>query len=129
MAASKSAVKVSGVRELQTALRKLEAEAADLKTAHKAVAETLVPGIRGRTPVRSGALALGWQAGATKGRARITSSQRYAGVIEYGHPKRNIEPASMIGETVAASHTEILETYERELGRLAARLDFDVKDT
>ena len=127
MAASKGAVKVDGVREVQRALAKVGAEAADLKAAHRAVAAQLVPGIAQRSPRRTGALASGWQPGATKGRARITNTEIYAGVIEYGWPKRGIEPARMVRDTVASSHREILETYEHELGRLAAATGLEVK--
>jgi hypothetical protein len=129
VAASKGRVEVRGVREVQTAMRRLEAQAGDLKAAHLAVASTLIPGIGIRSPVRSGALAASWSAGATKTRARITSSTRYAGVIEYGWPEHSIEPARMVRATVDVSHREILDAYERELARLAARDGFEVRDT
>ncbi len=127
MAASKGQVRVEGVREVQRALKQLEADAADLKTAHMAVSSQLVPGIAQRTPRRTGALASSWQPGATKTRARLTSTRRYAGVIEYGWPKRGIEPARMVRDTIAASSDEILATYQRELGRLGGRAGFGVK--
>jgi hypothetical protein len=127
VAASKGRVKVEGVRELQKALRDLSSDAADLKPAHLAVSSMLTPGIAQRTPRRSGALAAGWIPGATKGRARITSKQRYAGVIEYGWPERGIEPARMVRDTVDASSAEILSTYEDELEKLARRIGFDTK--
>lgn len=127
MAASKGAVKVGGVREVQSALKKLGAEAADLKSAHMAVSSLLTPGISQRTPRRTGALAASWQAGATKTRARITTPLRYGGVIEYGWPKRGIEPARMVRDTVDASHREILETYESELEKLSKGVGFDTR--
>lgn len=127
MAASKSSVKVDGVREVQRALKELEADAADLKIAHLAVSTKLLPGVTTRTPRRTGTLAGSWQAGGTKTRARITSTERYAGVIEYGDPKRNIEPAKMIRDTITASSREILETYEVELAKLARAVDFEVR--
>lgn len=127
MAASKGAVKVTGVREVQKALKQLGAEAADLKSAHLAVSSLLVPGIGQRTPRRSGALAASWQAGATKTRARITTPLRYGGVIEYGWPKRGIEPARMVRDTVDASHSEILATYTDELDKLSKSVGFETK--
>jgi hypothetical protein len=127
VAASKSRVRVTGVREVQAAMKGLGAEVADLKAVHQAVSSVLVPGVRLRTPRRTGELAASWQAGATKTRARITTAKPYGGVIEYGHPARGIEPARMIGETVDASHAEILETYEAGLARLAAAEGFEVR--
>lgn len=108
-------------------MKDLGAKSADLKTVHQDVSSALVPGVRLRTPHRTGALAASWQAGATATRARITTPLRYGGVIEYGHPARGIEPARMIGETVEASHAEILETYEAGLARLAAAEGFEVR--
>jgi hypothetical protein len=125
--ASKGAVKVDGVREVQRALKKLDADAADLKVAHLAVSSKLIPGVTSRTPRRSGALAAGWSAGATKTRARITNTERYAGPIEYGWPGHNIEPARMVRDTVAADSRLILETYEAELAKLGAAASFEVK--
>jgi hypothetical protein len=127
VAASKTGVRVEGVRELQTALRKVGAEAADIKSVHLEVASLLVPGVAGRTPVRTGALAESWRAAATKGRARITSSERYAAMVEYGVPERGIEPARMVRDTVDDSHAEILETYERGLERVARGVGFDTQ--
>jgi hypothetical protein len=127
VAASKGRVSVSGVREVQLAMRKLDADAADLKSAHRAVAASLVPGVAQRSPRRSGALAASWSPGATKTRARITSSRPYAGVIEYGWAKRGIEPARMVRDTVEASRDEILASYADELARLGAAAGFRVK--
>lgn len=127
MAASKGAVRVSGVREVQRAMKELDADVADLKRAHLAVSSALVPGIASRTPRRTGELAASWAAGATKTRARMTSSKPYAGVIEYGWSARGIEPARMVRDTVGASSAEILATYERELARLGRSAGFDVK--
>jgi hypothetical protein len=126
MPASKGAVRVSGVREVQGAMRKLDVQAQDLKAAHLRVASAIVPGIGPRTPHRTGALAASWSAGATKGRARITSSQLYAGPIEYGWPARGIEPARMVRDTIDASRDEILQLYGDELARLGAADGFDV---
>lgn len=129
MAASKGAVRVSGVREVQAALKRLEADAADLKSAHLAVSTALLPGVTQRTPRRTGELARSWAAGATKTRARVTSPLRRAGPIEYGWPARGIEPARMVRDTVEAESSTILETYGREIARLAAADGFETKTT
>jgi hypothetical protein len=127
VAASKGAVKVEGVREVQKALKDLGAASADLKSAHLAVSSLLLPGVAQRTPRRTGELAASWQAGATKTRARMTSPLRRAGPIEYGWPKHGIEPARMVRDTVDASHREILETYSSELEKLGKAEGFGVK--
>ena len=96
----------------QGALRKVGADAADMKEVHLARGRALVPGVAQRTPVAPGALASSWAAEATKGRARIESTERYAAMIEYGVEDRGIEPARMVRDTVDASHDQISTTYE-----------------
>jgi len=125
--ASKSRLKVSGVSEVTKALKQLEASSADLKSAHNAVAATLVPGIAMRSPRRTGALAGSWSPNATATRARLRSSKPYAGVIEYGWAARGIEPARMVADTIEAEQSTIVSTYERELERLGSRAGFETK--
>lgn len=127
MPASKSRIKVSGVKEVTAAMRQLDAAAVDLKAAHNAVAAELVPGIAMRSPRRTGRLAGSWSPNATKGKARLRSSAPYAGVIEYGWSARGIEPARMVADTIEASQAEIIATYERELERLGREAGFGVK--
>jgi len=127
VAASKTSVKVAGVREVQGALKAVAAGAGDLKAAHLAVSSMLVPGVELRTPRRTGELAASWSAGATKTRARITSPLKRAGPIEYGWPAHGIEPARMVRDTVTASSTEILDRYREEIAKLGTTTGFEVK--
>ena len=121
MAASKGRVKVRGVAEVQRALRQLEASSEDLKAVHTTVVAGLLPGVSARTPVRSGALAASWTAGATKTRGRVLSSRVYAGPIEYGWPAHGIEPARMVRATIEAEQGEIVHKYEQALEELGNR--------
>lgn len=125
MAASRSRVRVEGVAEVQRALKRLEASSEDLKAVHTTVVAGILPGIASRTPVRSGALAGGWTAGATKTRGRVLNRERYAGPIEYGWPAHGIEPARMVGETIAAEQREIVRKYEDALEDLGRRAGFE----
>lgn len=127
MAASKGRVRVTGVREVQAALKKLEASSSDLATVHREVAATLIPGVALRSPRRTGVLAGSWSAKSTKTRARIVSSAEYAGVIEYGWAKRGIEPARMVRDTIESSQREIVGEYEDAIAKLGARAGFDVQ--
>lgn len=121
MAASKSRVKVRGVEDVQRALRELEASSEDLRAVHTTVVAGILPGVSSRTPVRSGALSGSWTAGATKTRGRILSSKRYAGPIEYGWPGHGIEPARMVGETIEAERSAIVDRYGDALEDLGKR--------
>lgn len=129
MAASKGQVRVGGVREMQAALKRVAHDAADMTAAHKAVSAALVPGVALRTPRRTGALSQSWSGGGTKTRARLTSSLPYAGPIEYGWSERGIEPARMVRDTVDASQREIVDAYQHELAKLAARDGFEARET
>ena len=110
-------------------MRKLDVSARDLSAAHKAVATSLLPGVALRTPRRTGALAESWKAGATKTRAKLTSSKPYAGPIEYGWPKHGIEPARMVRDTVDAEQAQIVEQYQHELAKLGAKAGFESHET
>lgn len=120
-------VRVEGVREVQTALKRLEVSSRDLSGAHRQVVSGLLPGIAIRTPRRTGRLASSWGAGATKTRGKITSSAPYAGVIEYGWSAHSIEPARMVRDTIEGAQRDIVKGYERELERLGRSANFDVR--
>lgn len=127
MAASKSRVKVSGVKEVQAALKRLEASAEDLKAVHTTVVAGILPGVASRTPIRSGALAGSWTAGATKTRGRVLSAKPYAGPIEWGWEAHGIEPAHMVRATIEAEQGEIVAKYEDAIAKLGSRAGFDTE--
>lgn len=127
MAGKRDRVHVDGVREVQAAMKQLEASSKDLSAVHRAVAGGLLPGIVSRTPRRSGTLAGSWAAGATKTRARLISKTAYGGVIEYGWAAHGIEPARMVRDTIEGEQAAILEGYERGIAELGARVGFKVK--
>jgi hypothetical protein len=120
-------VRVTGVREVQAALKQLEASSADLSGVHKRVVGALLPGISTRSPRRSGALAGSYSAKATKTRGRIASSAVYSGVIEYGWSQHSIAPARMVRDTIDAEQRTIVATYEQEIETLAKRADLEVR--
>jgi hypothetical protein len=120
-------VRVTGVREVQAALKQLEASSADLSGVHKRVVSALLPGIAARSPRRTGALAGSYQAKSTKTRGRIASSVPYSGVIEYGWAQHSIAPARMVRDTIEAEQREIVAMYEQEIETLAKRADLEVR--
>lgn len=106
-------------RELEAALDKLRHETASMPEAWAAAGEAMLPGIRQRTPVRSGAAAASWEAHGAGDRVEISSSLPYAGVIEAVN--------APVADTLAADERALLEALEAELARIAARIGFDVK--
>lgn len=106
-------------REVEAALDKLAGATAAMPEAWAAAGDAVLPGIRQRTPVRSGDLAGSWEASGAGDRAEISSSLPYAGVVEaINHP---------IADTLAADERALLEALEAEVARIAARIGFDVK--
>jgi hypothetical protein len=120
-------VRVTGVREVQAALKQLAASSADLSGVHKRVVSALLPGISSRSPRRSGDLAGSYAAKATKTRGRIASSVVYSGVIEYGWAGHSIAAARMVRDTIEAEQATIVSTYEKEIETLAKRADLEVR--
>lgn len=114
-------------REVDRALALVEAAAKDLTAANRAAAEALLPGVKQRTPVRTGALAASWRVEATADAGSIVSDERYAGIVENGDAARGIEGAHMGAETVDASERELGEAYEAALAVAFKRAGFDVK--
>lgn len=106
-------------KELEAALDKLAKETAAMPETWAAVGEELLPGVRQRTPVRSGSLSASWEAGGEPGRATISSELPYAGTVEFHN--------APIADTLAASERVIVDTLERELARAARSIGFEVR--
>lgn len=119
-------VRVRGLDELTRAVDKFAEDAAQLEDGHRAVATVLLPGVAQRTPVASGALSVSWEAEAIAGAARVTSSLPYAGVLEYGDPKRGRAARRMVRDTLEAETDAIRAAYEDELARRGSRRGFEV---
>jgi hypothetical protein len=120
-------VKVEGGRELRKALAALDPKMDDLKDAHARVAKIVEQAARGNAPRKSGRLANTIRGNRAKTRATVKAGGarvRYAGVIEWGWPKRHIEARHYLVN--AAHDTEptwqriYLEDVEHLLEQVAA---------
>lgn len=106
-------------RELVKGLEELASQVAAMPETWDRVGEELLPGVRQRTPVRSGAMRDSWEATGAPGRAQIGSELPYAGVIEAVNRP--------IGDTIDASSDVILATLEEEIARAARSIGFEVR--
>jgi hypothetical protein len=98
-------ITVEGGRQLRKALADLDPKLDDLKDAHQRVANIVAQAAKGRVPRRSGRLAGTIRGNRAKSRAQVKAGGarvRYAGVIEWGWPKRNIPAQHYL---VYAAHT------------------------
>jgi len=117
-------LKVSGVKELQAAYRKVGANVADMQDVWDAIGQGVADGIRPRTPFRTGVLRRSWEVRAHKTKAQVLSQVEYAAPVEYGVRRRGIPPARMVYDTLKAQEAEIAETIDRELLAIGKRADF-----
>lgn len=106
-------------RELERALDKLAGEVVEMPETWQAVGDELLPGVRQRTPVRSGAMRDSWTADGAADRATISSDLPYAGVIEAVN--------APVADTLAASEDLVRTTLEDEIARAAASIGFEVR--
>lgn len=95
MAGSGIGLRVTGLREMVRDLEAVGVEVEDLKDAFGAIAQEGAEVGRGLTPQRSGRLAGSTRGNRAKAKAVVTwgrASIPYAGVQNYGWPRRNIRP-------------------------------------
>jgi hypothetical protein len=105
--------------ELRGAVEELASDVAAMPSTWAAVGEALLPGVRERTPVRSGALRDSWTAAGEADRATIGSELPYAGVVEAIN--------APVADTLAASEAVISATLEEEIARQARSIGFEVR--
>lgn len=116
-------VKIEGLSELRSKLRRLDKDLPKALTSlHKKVAEPVAAVARRRAPKRSNRLASSVRAGGSQKAAMIragtnVAKHRYAGVIHYGWPRRNIEPQPFLTDAMQATQKQTIRTYDKELGR------------
>lgn len=119
-------IRVDGLDELVRGLKRFSPElAAELKSANRSIAESVVPVAKGKAPVRSGRLAASVRAGATAktGVVRAGSARvPYVGVIHFGSPKRGIAPRPFLYDALDDRRAEIIAEYERRVAKLVERI-------
>jgi hypothetical protein len=87
-------ITVEGGRQLRKALADLDPKLDDLKDAHQRVSKIVEQHAKGNAPRKTGRLANSIRGNRAKTRATVKAGGarvRYAGPIEWGWPKRNIE--------------------------------------
>jgi len=114
--------RVQGVPETTHALDALADDVGDLTRVNEAIAAAIIPDVRPRTPVRTGALAGSWEARGTKDRAEIVSALAYSVPLEFG--SATVDAYAMVRTAVDANAGKAEDMYRDEMHRLAAARDF-----
>jgi len=120
-------VAVEGMRETIRDLIKAGVDVEDVKDALAEVAKVGAYVAQNLAPRRSGALATTVRGNRAKGKAVVTAGRarvRYAGVVNYGWPKRNIRPARFLQKTDTVMETRAPEIFEKEIAKIFEKYGF-----
>ena len=117
--------RVEGLASVTRALKALGADVSDLKAAFTAIAALGAANVKRHTPTRSGRLRGDVRGNRATSKAVVTagrSSIPYAGPINYGWPRRGIEPALFMQAGDAATEPRAVPMLEDEINaRIRAR--------
>lgn len=119
-------VRVEGVRQLRTALRRADGDLSDFRQANAEAAAIASSASGTRVPRRTGRLAASIRPGATQTQAIVRaggSSVPYAQVIHWGWPARHIRPQPFITDGAQASEPAWFPAYVKALDRILARIE------
>jgi len=117
-------IEIKGAAETAHAFDALRNDLADMAPAHEKIARARLPGVRQRTPVRSGALASSWDAEGSPDGGGILSPLPYAGPIEFGSSARNIIGVGMIAATLEAEAADVTAEYGEAIAERARARGF-----
>lgn len=123
--AKRAQVQVVGLRELRSALRKMEGDAVDkLAEAHEASARIVADAARPRVPVVTGALKDTVRHSGTKTGGVVRSGYKrvpYAGPIHFGWPSRSIRAQPFFYEAMDRREEQVIQQFEKHVERIRRR--------
>lgn len=112
---STAGIRVEGMKELRSSLKRAGDDLTDLKAAHAEVATFVATSAKGSAPHRSGKLAASTRGGATKTAALIRAGKSavpYANVIHWGWSRRHIKARPWISTTAQTTEPRWTPVYE-----------------
>ena len=121
-------IKVEGLKETLSALKKLGDNFEDLKDANAELSSTIASKASALAPKLTGALAGSIKGNRANKRVQIKAGSAkiaYAGVIEYGYPKRNIRAQSYLRRAASEDQNYIAQTYETNIKEVIKKYNFD----
>ena len=116
---------VHGADEVAAGFDRLAKDTANLEEPSRRIAAGLIPEIRARSPVRTGALAVSWEVGTVRGGASVGSPLAYALPIEVG-TRRGVEAHHMVRDTLRDHTAEVVDGYRDAIADDARRIGFRV---
>lgn len=109
------ALYIVGQKRFVQTMRRAGADLDELKSVNRQAAQIALPAVTGRTPVRTGRLRGSVRVGATRRAGVIRAGRKsvpYAGVINYGWPKRHITGRMFANNGVAQTEPAWTKLYE-----------------
>lgn len=137
MATTVDPIKITGLRDLQAALKELDGESQKmLRTTLNEVAETVAAGARRRVPVKTGKARASIKAASSQREARVKgggAKASYYPWLEFGGkvgPKRSVKRPYVNGgryiyATYAANRDGIMKGLDEAVGKLIDRAGLD----
>jgi len=115
-------IRVTGLPQLSRDLKGLGVSLEDLKTAMAKLADMGATAATGYAPKYSGALAASIRGNRAKSKAVVTAGRgktnEYAGIINYGSPRRGIAAQPFMQQADAAVSPRIIPTLTADIDRL-----------
>lgn len=126
--AAATGVRVTGLTSVVRALQRLGISVDDLKDAFSKIAAEGAQRAAHHAPRKSGRLAGDVRGNRAKSKAVITAGRAsvpYAGPIEYGWARRNIEPTLFLQKADEEMQPKALQLLEADINRLIAKEGLD----
>lgn len=123
-----AAVRVSGLREVLRALKNAGDDFEDLKDANEAIGAKVANRAAALAPRRTGRLASSISYNRAKSKVTIKaggSKAPYAGPIEYGWPRRNIESQSYLRRAALDGREDLAQEYEKNIKGIIRKYDLN----
>lgn len=118
-------VMVTGLHEAMRALKQAGADMSEMNDLMHEIGEIVARRARSLAPVRTGRLRASLRAGKGRTKAVIragySTSVPYAGVIEYGWPKRNIAPHPFLIPARDQTWNQVQNTFENGLTKILTK--------
>jgi hypothetical protein len=119
-------IEVQGAKALRSQLRAAGVDLADLRRAHRSVADLVTTASRPTAPVASGVLAASVRAAGQAGAALVRAGSAgipYANPIHWGWPTRHIPARPWLWDTVEQQSDRIVDTYQAAVQLLLDAID------
>lgn len=123
-----SGVQVQGLNEWVRGIGKFEGGVQDLKSVFRKIGENVASEAKSRVPHKSGALSAAIKPSNAKNKAVVRAGSArvpYAGVQNYGWPKRSIKATHFLDSAADDKQDETVHLLNVELGNLIKKYGLD----